>query len=275
MLIDIGNLTVIIRGAGDVASGIGYRLYKSGFKVIFLEKENPQVVRRKVSFAEAVYNGECMVEGIKGKHTTRVQSALDLLEEGILPVLVDPKGELIKEIIPNVLVDATIAKKNIGTNRSMADLVIGVGPGFVAGSDVDVIVESNRGHNLGRVLYEGKAEENTGIPGMINGYSKERVLRSNHDGHINVLKDIGSIVNSGDVLATIDGHKVNSKIDGVVRGMIRNGFKVKKGMKIGDVDPRGDINNCYTISDKALAIGGGVLEAILSYLNRRLKDGFV
>lgn len=275
MLIDIGNLTVLIRGAGDVASGIGYRLYKCGFKVIFLEKGYPQVVRRKVSFAETVYDGECMVEGIKGKHTASVQSAFNLLEKGIIPVLIDPKGELIKEINPDILVDATIAKKNIGTNRSMADLVIGVGPGFIANKDVDVIVESNRGHNLGRVLYEGMAEENTGIPGMINGYSQERVLRSNYDGYIHVLKDIGSKVNSGDVLATIDDHEVKSKIDGVVRGMIRNGYEVKKGMKIGDVDPRGDINNCYTISDKALAIGGGVLEAILFYLNRRLKDGFV
>ena len=275
MLTDIGNSTVLIRGAGDVASGIGYRLYKCGFKVIFLEKDNPQVVRRKVSFAEAVYDEECMVEDIKGKHATNVQSAFNLLEEGVLPVLIDPKGELIKEINPDILVDATIAKKNIGTNRSMADLVIGVGPGFAAKKDVDVIVESNRGHNLGRVLYEGMAEENTGIPGMINGYSQERVLRSNHDGCIHVLKNIGSMVSSGDVLATIDGHEVKSKIDGIVRGMIRNGYEVKKGMKIGDVDPRGDINNCYTISDKALAIGGGVLEAILFYLNRRLKDGFV
>ncbi|MBS4534570.1 EF2563 family selenium-dependent molybdenum hydroxylase system protein [Clostridium sp. D2Q-14] len=271
MMSDIRDKLAVIRGAGDIATGIGHRLYRSGFNIIFLDTDAPTVVRRKVAFAEAVYNGEITVEGLKGKLASNKDESLKLLEEGILPIIIDPKGKSIKELEPKVVVDAILAKKNLGTNRDMAEVVIGVGPGFEAGKNVDAVVETKRGHMLGKVILEGKPEPNTGIPGNILGYTDERVLKGNNSGNIKVLKNIGSIVKKGEVVASIDGVDVMAKIDGVIRGMIRDNYPVKLGMKIGDVDPRGEEKYCYLISDKARAVGGGVLEAILHILNRRSK----
>lgn len=262
------NNIVAIRGGGDIATGIAYRLYNAGLKVMILEIEKPTVIRRKVSFAEAVYQKETIVEGVKGKLGKDYDDAIDIILKNQIPVIIDPNGEIIKKYNFTVVVDAILAKKNIGTTKDMAPLVIGVGPGFTAGEDVHVVIESNRGHNLGKVIYKGKAEENTGIPGTIQGYSEERVIRANNQGIIRVVKDIGTIVEEDETVAIIEGVEVKTKIKGVVRGMIRDGFYVKNDMKIGDVDPRGIIEYCYTISDKARAIGGGVLEAICNYLSK-------
>lgn len=262
------NLLVVVRGGGDIATGIIHRLYMAGFRVIVLEIEKPSHIRRKVAFAQAVYDEEIEIDGIKSKHVNEFSEALHCLEEGIIPVMIDQEGEIIKNNEINVVVDAILAKKNLGTTREMADSVIGVGPGFTVGKDVDAIIESNRGHNLGRVILGGSAEPNTGIPGNIQGFAEERVVRGIGEGEIKIVKDIGSLVEKGDVLANIQDKKVKAKIDGVVRGMINDGFYVSNGMKIGDIDPRGIERNCFTISDKARAIGGGVLEAICYLLNR-------
>lgn len=262
------NNIIAIRGGGDIATGIAFRLFSAGFKVMILEIEKPTVIRRKVSFAEAVYEKETIVEGVKGKLALNYSEALDILDKNQIPVIVDSEGETIRKHNITAVVDAILAKRNIGTTKDMAPLVIGVGPGFTAGKDVHVVIESNRGHNLGRVIYKGSAEKNTGIPGTVQGYSEERVIRANNKGFISIVKDIGSIVEKDETVAIIEGIEVKAKINGVVRGMIRNGFYVKEGMKIGDVDPRGIIEYCYTISDKARAIGGGVLEAICFYLNK-------
>lgn len=266
------NCLVIIRGAGDIATGIGYRLHKSGFKIVMLETDKPSVIRRKVAFAETVYENNYKVEDLESKLVSSVKEVDECLSKSIIPVIIDPNGEFIPKLHPDVVVDAILAKKNLGTNKEMADIVIGVGPGFEAGKDVDAVVETNRGHNLGKVILEGKPEANTGIPGNIAGYTEERVLRANNNGKIKVIRDIGSIVKKNDAVAEINGIEVKAKIDGVVRGMIRDGYEVTIGMKIGDVDPRGKVEYCYHISDKARAIGGGVLEAILHLSNKRSKN---
>lgn len=275
MILDIQNHIIAIRGAGDIGSGIGYRLFRCGFKVIFLEIRNPSNVRRKVSFSEAVYDGETKVEGIKARCVSNVKEAFKTLDEGIIPVIIDPIGETIIDIKPYVLIDSIINKKNMGTYVNMADLVIGVGPGFIAGEDVDIVIESNRGQNLSKIITNGQAEPNTGIPANVKGYTIERVLRANKDGQIEVLKDIGYLVKKGEILAYIDGEIVKAEIDGVIRGMIKNGYYVKKGMKIGDIDPRGNRSYCYKISDKAMAIGGGVLEGILYHFNQKVENDIV
>lgn len=262
------NKLAIIRGAGDIATGIAHRLYKSGFKVIMLEIDKPSVIRRKVAFAEAIYENEFEVEGVRAKRANNTNEVNELINNNIIPILIDTNGKSIIDLKPDIVVDAILAKKNLGTNREMANIVIGVGPGFVAEVDVDAVVESNRGHNLGKVILEGSTEANTGIPGNIIGFTEERVLRGNNNGCIKVIKDIGSFVKKGEAVAEIEGTLVRTKLNGVVRGMIRDGYEVTMGMKIGDVDPRGRIEYCDSISDKARAVGGGVLEAALHFLNK-------
>ena len=254
---------VIVRGGGDIASGTIFRLYQAGYKVIVLEARKPTSIRRTVSFSQAVYDGQVEIEGVKSRlciTPDEIEKAFDKYE---IPVVVDPKGNLISTYKPKILVDAILAKKNLGTYKNMADIVIGLGPGFTAGEDVDAVIETNRGHNLGRVIYKGKPEKNTGRPGMIEGFTVERVIYSPDEGKIKVLKDIRQLVNKGDIIASVNGKPVVAKISGVIRGMIQEETKVFKGMKIGDIDPRGEKANCSTISDKARAIGGGVLETIL------------
>ncbi|SHJ55369.1 selenium-dependent molybdenum cofactor biosynthesis protein YqeB [Paramaledivibacter caminithermalis] len=263
------NTIVAVRGGGDIASGIIHRLFNAGLKVMVLEIEKPTVIRRKVSFAEVIYEKEINVEGITASLAVNYDDAIKIIEKNQVPVLVDPNGEIINKHNFTVVVDAILAKKNLGTKKNMAPLVIGVGPGFVAGEDVHVVIESNRGHHLGKIILKGMAEENTGKPGEIQGFSEERVIRANSNGIIKVMKDIGAIVDSNETVAVIGKAQIKTKIKGVVRGMIHDGFYVIKGMKIGDVDPRGIINHCYTISDKARAIGGGVLEAICNFLSKK------
>jgi xanthine dehydrogenase accessory factor len=253
----------IIRGGGDIASGTIYRMYKSGYKIIILEIEKPTSIRRTVSFSQSIYDGEVEIEGVKAKLCKDIQEINEAHEKHEIPVVVDPEGKLIKELKPKIVIDAILAKKNLGTKINMADLVIGLGPGFTAGEDVDVVIETNRGHNLGRLIYKGQTEANTGKPGSTMGFTTERVIYSPADGKVEVLKDIKSSVNKGDIIAKVNGSNVKAKISGVVRGMIQPGSIVHKGMKMGDIDPRNKTESCTIISDKARAIGGGVLEAVL------------
>ncbi|MDW7669231.1 MAG: selenium-dependent molybdenum cofactor biosynthesis protein YqeB [Bacillota bacterium] len=256
---------IVVRGGGDIASGTIYRLYKSGYKVVVLEIEKPTSIRRIVSFSQCVYDKEIEIEGVKAVLCSDIKDIELAHKDYKIPVVVDPEGNMIKKLKPRIVVDSILAKKNMGTKKDMADLVIGLGPGFTAKEDVDIVIETNRGHYLGSVIYKGKAERNTGKPGSTMGFTTERVIYSPANGKIQVIKDITSIVQKGDILAKVDGHNVEAKISGVVRGMIQPDSKVHKDMKIGDIDPRKNIRNCITISDKAKSIGGGVLEAVLHY----------
>ena len=256
----------VIRGAGDLASGVAYRLYNSGVNVIMTEISKPLVVRRTVSFAEAVYEGKAVVEGIEARLVATVEEAMGLLEQGVIPILVDPEGNLIKQISPTVVVDARMAKRNLGTSMRDAQLVIGLGPGFTAGQDVHAVIETCRGHRLGRVIYKGTAIPDTATPGAVDGYTLERLLRAPVDGIMAPQRNIGDRVEKGDLVALVGEAPVYAEMSGLIRGMLKDGVAVPKGTKIGDIDPRIDAEY-ETISDKALAIGGGVLEAVYHYLN--------
>jgi xanthine dehydrogenase accessory factor len=265
----IDELIVLIRGAGEMASGVAHRLHQSHFKVCMLEIPHPIAVRREVSFCEAIYEGEKEVEGVRARFICKPEEIHSVWQEGKIPILIDPDGEKTRRVLkPDVLVDGIMAKKNLGTHVKKASLVIGLGPGFYAGQDVHIVIETNRGHDQGRVIFKGEAEADTGIPGNIGGYTVERVLRTMKKGVFHPQKRIGDRVNKGSVVAVVDDFPVMAKITGIVRGLIREGVEVKKGMKVGDIDPRGKKEFCFTISDKARAIGGGVLEAILYWFNK-------
>jgi xanthine dehydrogenase accessory factor len=257
------SIKVLVRGGGDLASGVAWRLHHCGFRVCIAEIEQPMAVRRKVSFCEAVYDGEAMVEGVKGILIRNPQEASDVWEQGHVPVLVDPRAESRLITKPHVLVDAILAKKNVGTSTSDAPLVIALGPGFEAGKDAHYVVETNRGHNLGRLLSSGCAEPDTGLPGPVQGVTTDRVLRAPATGIWQNTVDIGDLVKQGDIVGNVGGEPVSTKIGGVLRGLIRPGIRVPQGLKIGDIDPRGVTRFCYTISEKAFAIAGGVLEGIM------------
>lgn len=260
--------TVIVRGGGDIASGTIQKLYRSGFNVLVLEIEKPTAIRRNVAFSDAIYNGEATVEGIKAIRAYNLEDINNAFKNRIIPILVDSDGYFINKIKPLAVIDAILAKKNLGTNKDMAPITIALGPGFKAGVDVDVVIETMRGHNLGRLIFEGYAMANTGVPGEIAGYSKERVIYSQSNGIIKNLKYIGDIVKKDDVLAVVGDQKILAPIDGLLRGLIKDGTKVEIGLKIGDIDPRlKEIENYTTISDKARNIGGGVLEALLMMRN--------
>lgn len=259
-----------MRGAGDLATGIAHRLHKSGFKVLMLEIEKPLVIRRTVAFASAIFEDEYTVEGVKAVKAKNPHDIHLIWSQDLIPVFIDPEAKILPFVKPGILVDAILAKKNLGTNRNMAPITIGLGPGFNAGVDVDVVIETNRGHNLGKLIFDGYAEENTGIPGQVMGYAKERVLYSPAEGVIYNLLGIGEKVKKSQVISYVGDDPVIAPIDGVLRGLIRDGMKVSAGLKIGDIDPRGIKEHCYTISDKARALGGSVLEAIL-FLRQKLE----
>ena len=259
---------IIVRGGGDLATGSIYKLKKSGFPVLILEAANPSAIRRNVAFCEAVYQGKQTVEDMTCYLAESLEHAQQLLLEGKLVVLVDPAGESFPKLKPLAVVDAILAKKNLGTNRNLAPITVALGPGFVAGEDVDAVIETKRGHNLGRVLREGAAAPNTGIPGVIGGFGKERVVHCPAKGILRNVKKITDTVSKGDVIAVIETENgivpVEATLDGILRGLIRDGYPVNPGFKIADIDPRTEeYNNCFTISDKARCIAGGVLEAIL------------
>ena len=256
-------MLVVIRGAGDIATGIALRLWRSHIRVVMTDIERPTAIRRTVCFSQAVVFGETTVKDVTAKHAETPAQALELLETGVGPVLTDPNGACIPVLKPDAVVDAILAKKNLGTAITDAPVVIGVGPGFTAGEDCHAVVETMRGHYLGRVIHQGPAAPNTGIPGLIGGFAGERVLRAPADGVFHQILDIGAQVKMGDVAATVNGEPMLCTLDGVLRGILADGTPVFKGMKAGDIDPRCKIEHCYCASDKALAVGGGVLEAIL------------
>ena len=300
------NLLIICRGAGDLATGIIHRLHRAGHRVIALETDYPAAIRRQVSFCEAVYDGSAAVEGVTARLVpaltdaetdTETYSGINdtpaahiasekrdssvieaVLEAGEVPLLIDPKGESIELLKPDVVVDAIIAKKNLGTTINMAPLVIGVGPGFTAGQDVHLVIESMRGHNLARIITDGMAQPNTGVPGNIAGFTSERVIHAPAAGYIHDVRKIGDIVQKGDEIARIYPDKesydnalseyvpVNATITGIIRGLIREGYYFREGFKIADIDPReSELTNCFTISDKARSIAGSVLEAVSAF----------
>ena len=259
---------IIVRGGGDLATGTIYKLKKSGFPVLILEVANPSAIRRNVAFCEAVYQGSQTVEDMTCCLAESLAQAQQFLKEGKLTVLVDPKGEAIQILKPLAVVDGILAKRNLGTHRNMAPITVALGPGFTAGEDVDAVIETKRGHHLGRVLWAGSAAPNTGIPGIIGGYGKERVIHCPANGILHNRKKITDTVSKGDVIAVVETEEgiipVEATLDGILRGLIRDGYPVTKGFKIADIDPRADeYDNCFTISDKARCIAGGVLEAIL------------
>jgi xanthine dehydrogenase accessory factor len=258
------EVLILIKGAGDLASGVAYRLKRSGFPVIMTELPTPSLVRRTVCYGEAVYSGAVTVEGITARRVESPAEARRLAGTGLIPVLVDPEAQGVAQLHPQVLIDAIIAKVNTGTRLTEAPLVIALGPGFTAGRDCHVVIETNRGHNLGRVIYEGQAEADTKTPGPVKGYTADRVLRAPSSGHVQSRFNIGDRVKQGQAIATVNSQEIYAPFEGVLRGLIHPQVRVSPGFKIGDLDPRGKVEHCFTISDKSLAIGGGVLEAVLA-----------
>ncbi len=261
-------MLIVIRGGGDLATGVALRLYRSGMDVVICETAVPTSIRRTVCFSEAVRLEEMMVEGVTARRAVP-EEVPALLAAGIIPVLVDPEGACIPGLRPDAVVDAILAKRNLGTSMDIAPIVVAAGPGFTAGVDCHAAVETMRGHYLGRVIYEGSPLPNTNIPGLIGGYAGERVLRAPADGAFAGAKRIGDRVEAGDVAGYVAGKPMVCTIGGTLRGLLADGVPVTKGMKSGDVDPRCEEAHCRCASDKALAVGGGVLEAILHFSGKR------
>lgn len=262
-------MLVVIRGAGDIATGVALRLWRAHIQVVMTDLDHPTAIRRTVCFSQAIPNGEAVVEDVTAKRAESPVQSLALLRQGVIPVLADPQGSCIPILKPDGVVDAILAKRNLGTRITDAQVVIGVGPGFTAGEDCHAVVETMRGHYLGRVFYKGSAQPNTGIPGLIGGFAGERVLRAPADGLFHPLREIGDQVREGDVAATVDGQPMVCTLTGVLRGILPEGTPVFQGMKAGDIDPRCKLEHCYCASDKALAVGGGVLEALLALSQSR------
>ena len=255
---------VVIKGAGDLASGIAVRLAHCGFSIVMTDLEKPTAIRRTVCFSEAIRQGSFQVEDVTASLAASIDEVPEILERGEIAVLVDPAAACVPALRPDAVVDAILAKRNLGTAIDDAPIVIGVGPGFSAGMDCRAVVETQRGHNLGRVIRSGPAAPNSGIPGNISGFTTERILRAPMDGVFSEIHHIGDIVEKGETVATVDGQPIQAAIRGTVRGLLPTGTVVYAGMKSGDVDPRCIVGNCYTVSDKARAVGGGVLEALLT-----------
>lgn len=269
-------MKVVIRGGGDLATGVAEVLYQSGFKILILDIEKPSSIRRSVCFSEAIYDGVTKVEDIICKKVENENEIEKCWNEKIIPIMVDEKGEIIKKIKPDVVVDSIIAKKNLGTTKEMAPITVALGDGFEAGKDVDIVIETMRGHNLGRIITSGRAMKNTGIPGEIKGVSKDRVIYSKANGIFSSVKKIGDTVQKDEIIGYVGDVEIRGKISGVLRGIIREGYEVTENMKIGDIDPRiEEKNNCFTISDKARSLGGAVLRAIMFRLKeeREKKNG--
>lgn len=262
------GLMILIKGAGEMASGIAHRLYSAGLmRIIMTEVEEPLAVRRTVCFCEAVSDGAAQVEGINGRLLDDVDGLQGLWQQKTVAVLVDPEAQCVRKVRPHIVIDARMTKKESATRKTEAPLVIGVGPGFTAPDNVHAVIESNRGHNLGKAIYKGSAEPFTGVPGDIGGHSIERVLRSPHEGRVRHVKHIGDCVKKGEVVLYVGQTPIIAWLNGMVRGLIRETF-VKNNEKVGDIDPRCKPEHCYTVSDKARAIGGGVLEAIMADFHR-------
>lgn len=263
----------LVRGAGDIATGTIQKLVRAGFKCVVTEVSNPSSIRRKVSLSEAVYEKKTVVEDIEAVLCENLDEIGQYLERYNPVIIIDPKLTILNKMKFDVVVDAILAKKNTGLKKEMAEITIGLGPGFEAGVDCDIVIETMRGHDLARIIEQGFAKKNTSIPGIIDGFSNERVIYSDFDGQFTHIKSISDIVNKEEIIAKVGDNYIRATLDGVIRGMIRDNFEVKKGLKIIDIDPRyEEVENCFTISDKARAIGGAVLEAIMMLENRREKD---
>jgi len=264
---DVKSLKVVMRGGGDLGSGVAFRLYRCGIKVLILEVAQPLVVRRTVSFAQAVIDGCTELEGVEAVKVSSFGEVEEAWKTGRIPLMVDPQMKVLEEFQADALIDATLAKRDTGLLKDMAPITIALGPGFEAGVHADVVIETNRGHDLGRLIFEGFAEADTGIPAPVKGHGSDRVLRAPADGDVEHVLDIGRLVKKGDIICKVNNLPVEAAFDGIIRGLIMQGRKVPKGLKIGDVDPRPIPEHCYTISDKARALGGSVLEAILYFQN--------
>lgn len=264
---------IIIKGAGDIASGVALRLHRAGIPLIMTDIDRPTAIRRTVSFCDAIACGNTEVEGVCARRAEDAVEALAIMQAGVIPVLADPSGECVRKLSPLAVVDAILAKRNLGTAISDAPIVIALGPGFCAGVDCHAVVETMRGHTLGRVILEGAALPNTASPGNIGGYTTERILRAPCEGTITQVLDIGAHVAASDTVAYVEGLPIKAEIGGILRGILKSGTQVYAGMKGGDIDPRCELSHCYTASDKALAVGGGVLEALLYFANKLdMKD---
>ena len=261
---------ILIKGAGDLATGTAVRLHRAGFPLVMTDIAQPTAVRRTVAFCQCMYDGVQTVEGITARRVDSGAEALAALEKGEIPVLNDPEANILRELDFFAVVDAILAKKNLGTAITDAPVVLALGPGFTAGVDCHGVIETKRGHDLGRLILEGTAIPNTGVPGDVGGYTTERIIRAPADGPFEPVAQIGQQVNLGDVVAKVNGIPVTAQLTGIVRGMLPAGIPVTAGMKSGDIDPRCEVRHCFTVSDKARAIGGGVLEGIL-YFGRRLR----
>ena len=264
---------VVIRGGGDLATGIVQKFNRSGFKLLVLETEKPTAIRRSVAICEAVYTGYASVEDISCAKIENLSELDECFRKGIIPLLVDPGGLSIQQLKPATVIDAILAKHNLGTRKDMSPITIGLGPGFCAGEDVDVVIETMRGHDLGRLIFKGYALPNTGIPGDINGKSSQRVIRAPVGGIVNHIRSIGDVVEAEEAICAISGETVTVPFKGLLRGLIREGLQVPKGLKIADIDPRLDVN-WRTISEKARCIGGAALEAFfyLSNLTNNMEE---
>ena len=266
------HVLVAVKGAGDLATGVIHRLKRAGFAVMATELPHPTVLRRTIAFAEAIALGQMTVEGITAQHAHSIEDIRVSIRNGFVPILIDPEGIAFKQMQPDVLVEATLSKYNSGITMNDAPIVIALGPGYEAGIDAHAVIETNRGHNLGRVYLEGNAEPNTGVPGTIGGYAGERLLRAPCAGRLYGMHQIGDQIREGEVVAIVksgqDAVPITATIPGILRGLVRDDLIVSAGMKVGDIDPRAIREHCFTISDKSRAIGGGVLEAILYFMNK-------
>lgn len=265
----LDHILVVVKGAGDLATGVIHRLHRAGMRVVATELPQPLVIRRAVAFASAVYEGLWEVEGIVARRVTDETMMNRALTAGQVPVWIDPQAQIVQRLRPDAVVDAIVAKRNTGTALTDAPGVIALGPGFEAGQDCHAVIETSRGHNLGRVILHGGAEADTGTPGKVGGESARRLLRAPGDGLFAGRCQIGDFVRAGEPVAEVAGQPVVARIDGVLRGLLHDGLTVHAGLKVGDVDPRAVVEHCFTVSDKARAIGGSVLEAILYFLRDR------
>jgi xanthine dehydrogenase accessory factor len=275
MALAISELTVLIRGGGEIATGIAHRLHRCHMRVLMTEIATPTSVRRNVAFAEAVYEGTQTIEGVKAVRVASCDDAYAEWKQKQIPIFVDSDASIRKILKPAVVVDAIMAKRHGAAKLSDAPVVIGVGPGFTAGIDVHAVVESNRGHHLGRVIWDGAAEPDTGIPAPVDGYTASRVLRVPQTGIFKAFRAIGDVIKIGEPVAEVNGQSIKAEISGQIRGLLRSGIHVQQGIKAGDIDPRGERGYCDSISDKSRAIAGGVLEAVLhSFRDLKLHDDF-
>ncbi len=266
------DILVAVKGAGDLATGVMHRLFRAGFAVVATELPQPTVLRRTVAFAEAVTQGRMRVEGVTACQASSIEEVQAALANELIPIVVDSDGTMLQQMQPSVLVEATLSKYNSGITINDARIVIALGPGYEAGKDAHAVIETNRGHNLGRVYLEGCAEPDTGVPGTIGGYTGERLLRAPCTGRLYSVRQIGDHVQAGETVAVVQSDAgsfpITAAISGILRGLVRDGLVVNTGMKVGDIDPRAVREHCFTISDKSRAVAGGVLEAIMYLMNR-------